>query len=115
MIDALDNHSRTGFKRLLTGDESWMTYDQGPTRMCALNRSCVDEMVRPTNYTQKTMITVFFGVDRIVLLDVLPTGVKLTPDYFCYSIIEVLEQVVYPDGRVPGATRYAFHFDNAPI
>jgi hypothetical protein len=35
MIEALDNHSRIGFKYLLPGDESWMTCDQGPTRMCA--------------------------------------------------------------------------------
>jgi hypothetical protein len=27
MIQALDNHSQTGFKYLLTSDESWMTYD----------------------------------------------------------------------------------------
>jgi hypothetical protein len=26
MIRALDNHLRTGFKYLLTGDESWMTF-----------------------------------------------------------------------------------------
>jgi hypothetical protein len=33
MIEALDNHSPTGFKYLLTGAHSWMTYDQGPTQM----------------------------------------------------------------------------------
>jgi hypothetical protein len=27
MIEALENHSRTGVKYLLTGDESWRTYD----------------------------------------------------------------------------------------
>jgi hypothetical protein len=27
MVRAVDNHSRTGFKYPLTGDESWMTYD----------------------------------------------------------------------------------------
>jgi hypothetical protein len=45
------------------------------------------------------MIAVFFGVDGIALLDILPTGVKLTFDYFCDSIIEAIEQVAYPDGR----------------
>jgi hypothetical protein len=115
MIEALDTNSRTGFEYLLAGDELWMAYDQSPTGMSAIDRSCVDEKVRPTNYSQKTMVTVFFGVGGIALSDVLPTGVKLTSDHFCCNIIEALEEVVYPEGRVPGTTRYTLHFDNAPV
>jgi hypothetical protein len=33
MIEHLDNDSRIGSKYRLTGDESGMTYDQGPTQM----------------------------------------------------------------------------------
>jgi hypothetical protein len=58
---------------------------------------------------------IFFGVNGIALLDVLPTVAKLTTTYLCYNIIEALEQVVYSNGRVPGTTHYALHFDNAPV
>jgi hypothetical protein len=83
--------------------------------MWAVDRSCVDEMVRLSNYSQKTMTAVFFGAEGIALLDVLPTGAKLTSDYFWCTIIEGLEQVIYPEGRVPATTRCTLHFDNAPV
>jgi hypothetical protein len=114
MIKALGNHSRTGLKYLSTGEESSMTYDQGPTRMWALDWSCTDERVHLTNDSQKTMITVFFAVDGIILLDVLPTGTKLTSDYFCYNSIEALKQVVYLDGRVPDTIPCGLHVDKHP-
>jgi hypothetical protein len=55
------------------------------------------------------MIAVFFGLDGIALLDVLPIEAKLTFCCFCYNIIEALEQIVYSDGRVPGTTCPALH------
>jgi hypothetical protein len=61
------------------------------------------------------MITIFFGVDGIVLLDILSTGAKLISDYFCYNIIGAPEQVFDLNGRISGATRSALHFDNVPV
>jgi hypothetical protein len=115
MIEALDHHLRTGFTYWWTGGESWMTQDQTPTRMGALDRSYVDEKVSPTNCSPMTMITVFFGIDEITMLDVPPTETKITSDYFCRSIVEMLEQVPDPSGRISGATRYILHFDHTPV
>jgi hypothetical protein len=67
--------------------------------MWARDRNCVDEKAPPTSHSQKTMITVFFGVDGITLLDILPNGAKLTSDYFCHNITGILERLVYPDVR----------------
>jgi hypothetical protein len=66
MIYVLDSHSPTGFKDLLTGGECWMAFNQTPTRIWAIDRSCVNEKVPPTIHSYKTMITVF-GVDGIAL------------------------------------------------
>jgi hypothetical protein len=52
------------------------------------------------------MVTVFFGVDRIALLDVLPSGAKFTSDYFCSNVTEALTGVAYPEERKPRAVRY---------
>jgi hypothetical protein len=82
--------------------------------MWAVDRSCVDEKVRPTNCSPKTIVTACFGVKGIALLDVLPIVVKLTSDYFCCNIIGAREQVICPEGRVPGTTRYILHFDQDP-
>jgi hypothetical protein len=61
------------------------------------------------------MVTVFFDVEEIALLDVLPTVAKLTSDYSCCNIIEPLEQAICPEGRVQGITRRTLHFDNEPV
>jgi hypothetical protein len=81
-----------------------MTNDQSPIRMWTFDRSCVDEKVRPINHSQKTMITVFFGVHGILLLDILLTGAKLPTDSFCYKILVKLERVVCPNECARSAT-----------
>jgi hypothetical protein len=115
MIRVLDNNARTGFKYLLTGDESWMHSDQSPTKMLALDREYVEQKLRPTNYQRKTMIFVFFGVDGIALLDMLSQGWKLTSVYFKEHIIRALAVEKYPEARKIGTPRCILHFDHAPI
>jgi hypothetical protein len=61
-IGLLTNHSRTGFKYLLTDYESWMTPDQIPFGMQPRDRSWVDEKVRPINLSQNPMIAVFLAL-----------------------------------------------------
>jgi hypothetical protein len=115
MITTLGDHSQTGFKYRLTGDELWITYDQTPIRMWALDRSCSDERVRSTNHSKKTMVTFCFSGDGIALLDILSSGLKFTSGYFCSNVIEALAGVLYPDGRRPRTVRYMLHFDNALV
>jgi hypothetical protein len=98
MIAALDNHLRTGFQDLLTGGESWMTRDENPIRMCAFDRTCVDEAIHLIAYYQKTMITVFCGGDGIALLEVLPSGAGMISEHFGHNIREEFDDVVYPNG-----------------
>jgi hypothetical protein len=45
-------------------------------RSGALDQSCVDEKVRPTNQGDKAIVTVVFAVARIALFDVLPGRIK---------------------------------------
>jgi hypothetical protein len=49
------------------------------------------------------------------MLDILPTGVKFTSEYFCSNVIDVLASIVDPEGRKARAIRYVLHFDNAPV
>jgi hypothetical protein len=59
MIRVFDNHVRSGFKYQLTGDESWMSSNQFPTKLWGLDRECTTQKFPPINYQQKTIITVF--------------------------------------------------------
>jgi hypothetical protein len=104
----LDNNARTGFKYLLTGDESHMHYDQSPATILALDREYVDQKFRATNYQPKTLITVFFGVDGIALLGILPQGWKLTSEYFPKHIIRAfaVENTWNPEKSACHATSF---------
>jgi hypothetical protein len=62
-------------------------HDQGSIRMWILDRSYVNEMIHSITHSQKIMITIFFSVDEIILLDILPVWIKFTSNYFCHSII----------------------------
>jgi hypothetical protein len=58
------------------------------------------------------MTTAFFGADGIALFGIVPTGTKITSDSFCHNIVEMLEKVFDPDGRVLGTI---LHFHRAPV
>jgi Ca2+-dependent lipid-binding protein len=82
MLEALDVHAQTTCRYLMTGDESWMMYDQTPSRMWALDRDHVDAIVRSRHQSRKTMVTAFFGVNGIGLVKIRPEGTKLRSGYF---------------------------------
>jgi hypothetical protein len=67
-----------------------MTDEQTSIRIWALDRSGLDKTVHLINCSQKIIISAFFGTDAINLLDVLPTGAKITVEYFCDNIVEAI-------------------------
>jgi hypothetical protein len=54
-------HANAGFQHYLTSNESWMAYNDTPSRMCMMARSDVDPIARPISHPRKTMMTIFFG------------------------------------------------------
>jgi ribulose bisphosphate carboxylase small subunit len=110
-----DNEARAQLKYMLTGDDSWMHYDQFPTKMLTLDRVFVDQRVRPTNYRRKTMITVFSEPEGIMLLAVLHQGWKITSVYFQEHILRELAVQKHARGRKSSTACYTLHFDEAPL
>jgi hypothetical protein len=115
MAQQLIINANAGFQHLLTGDKSCMVCDYTPLRMWTMARSDVDRIARPTSHSWKTMMTIFFGVKAIALIDILPEKIKLNSEYFRENIIKELDLIVYPTGRKPHATRICLHFDNALV
>jgi hypothetical protein len=83
--------------------------------MWELDRKSVDQKARLTNYRRKTMITIFFGVDAIVPLGILPQVWTLTSEYFQGHIIPALATETYRAGRKLSQPRYILHFNSAPV
>jgi hypothetical protein len=55
----------------------------------------VDPIAWPINHLLKTMMTVFFGVKCIALIDILPKKVKLSFEYFRENTIKEFDPIVY--------------------
>jgi histone-lysine N-methyltransferase SETMAR len=115
MLEELDRHAETNFHYLLTGDESWMLYDQQPSRMWAIDREHVDTIVRPSHHARKTMVTVFFGINGPAVVKILPQGAKFTTEYFIDEILQPLQRKFNPNARPGRISPFELHFDNAPV
>jgi hypothetical protein len=60
-------------------------------------------------------MTIFFGVNGIALIDILPERAKSSSEYFKENITKELDLIGYPTGRKPHATRICLHFNNALV
>jgi hypothetical protein len=72
MAQQLAIYTNAGFQHLLTGDESWMAHEDTPSRMWTMARSDVDPIARPISHLRKTMMRVFFNINGIALIEILP-------------------------------------------
>jgi hypothetical protein len=73
----------------------------------------VDPIAWPISHLRKTMMTVFFGVNGIALIDILPEKTKLSFEYFKENTIKEFDSVVYLTKQKSHANHMHLHFDNA--
>jgi hypothetical protein len=83
--------------------------------MWTIARSDVDPIARPTSHPRKIMMTIFFGVKNITLIDILLGKAKLSSEYFRKNSIKELDLNIYPTGWKVEAAHMFLHFDNAPF
>jgi hypothetical protein len=77
--------------------------------------SDVDPTALPTSHPRQTMMTIFFGVNGIIFIDILPEKAKLSSEYFRKNIIKELDLIVYATKRKSHITCIYLHFDNALV
>jgi hypothetical protein len=81
--------------------------------MWTMARSDVDPIAWSTSHHRKIMMTIFFGVNSIALINILPGKAKLSFEYLWKNMIKESDLIVYPVGRKLHAIRLCLHFDNA--
>jgi histone-lysine N-methyltransferase SETMAR len=114
MLRVLEDHVRTGFKCIFTGDETWLFHDYcQPTRWVASWEE-VEEVQRPTHKQAKTMVTIFFNGRGGWTIDLLPKGTKMNSSYFVDNVLQGAIRYAAATRR-PGDPAVKLHFDNAPI
>ncbi len=111
--------------KIITRDECWVSIFENHTKLesCQWLPKGSD---RPTKAlrarsTKKTMLTVFFDICGVILIDFAPQGVTIDADYYC-SVLKKLKNRIRKKrpgmwrGGVDGQTDHDFvlHHDNAP-
>jgi predicted Rdx family selenoprotein len=90
ILEALKLHSKSGYRNLITGDESWFFYDNQSDRIW------IDKDAEPptkeniTIGSKKLMLTVFFSGERIISRTYLSPGVSMNPERFISTVLEQL-------------------------
>lgn len=101
-ISLLQMHARNNFlPRLITGDETWVYWENARTESRRSWRGIGDEPatdVRRTLTTKKHLATVFWDSKGVILMDVLPHGETMTSAYYC-ALLDRLKTAILEKRR----------------
>jgi histone-lysine N-methyltransferase SETMAR len=114
--EILDMINRLGPRQrdyLITGDESWMYWDNNIRGMWAEDRADVPMNAKRTVSSKKTMVSVYFSRQGIISIEFLPRKQKYNSLFFTETILPSIEDKLAerrPELRARGAH---LHIDNA--
>ena len=114
ILNALRSAKRSHFNNIITGDESWFLYVNQPKARWVLADEDPGEIVEPSIYQKKIMVTIFVRKNGTFFVELLPQGQKFNSEYFVDSIIPLISDLAYPNGYKSGEKKCLLHFDNAP-
>jgi hypothetical protein len=102
----------SSFRHILTGDESWFTFELQQSAKQSPSREDVPQSVRRQIGTRKFMLTVIWGVDGFHVVDLMTSQRSFDSQYFMDNIMVPFVEKVFPKGRNPYAHRLRLHSDN---
>ena len=115
LIATLKTAQRSNFRFLLTGDESWFFYYYPPTGRWVPRSQDPDEEQSEDHFASKVMITVFWGINGVAVIDAIPGGCSMNAQHFVDVVIPKIKQSqAYKDAK-RARTKLVLHMDNSPI
>jgi hypothetical protein len=100
-------------KYLITGDESWIFWDNHYRGMWAEDREEVPPNGKRMNYSRKTMLSVYFSRTGFVSIEFLPQGQNYNSHFFTEIILpSIVENLLVARPKLK-ATAAHLHRDNA--
>jgi hypothetical protein len=96
---------RNQIRTILTGDESWFMLGYQHAVKWSLSREYVSERVRQQIGTQKSMLTVIWGIDGFRVVDLMTSQRSFNSEYFVSHVLASMVAKVFPRGRVPHTRR----------
>ena len=113
LLQSLGSMTRTQLGHVITGDESWFRLCYDRSGVWARSAEEAPPRVRPKIDTQKVLVSVFWGINGLVLLDALPPGQRFNTQYMSDVILPKLDQTVRLQRPAMGLRGMKLHFDNA--
>jgi len=94
LLGSLRSMTRTQLGHVITGDESWFYLSYDRSGVWARSAEEAPPRVRPKIDTPKVLVTVFWGINGLILLDALPPGQRFNTTYMCDVILTELDRIV---------------------
>ena len=91
LLDILKVSKRKGFHRIITGDESWFFLSYDHKHMWSQSRDNLPEIIDTKIDTIKYMVTIFWNIDQLFIVNIMKDGEKFNSKYFINNIIKPLK------------------------
>jgi hypothetical protein len=92
MLDVMQELGRKQPKSLITGDESWIYWDNQRRGMWAQDRDELRPNVKRTISSKKTIVSAYFSLCGFVSIKFLPMGQKYNSQFFTETVLPSIEQ-----------------------
>jgi hypothetical protein len=92
MLDMTQGLGPKQQKYLMTGDESWMYWDNQHRGMWAQDRDELLPNVKRTISSEKTMVSAYFSRRGFVSVEFLPMGQKYNSQFFAETVVPSIEK-----------------------
>jgi hypothetical protein len=112
LLEVLEEAQRTGFERVITGDESSFFLSDPHNSAWATSRDELPERVSPKIGIEKGVISVFWSANGSHSLFDVPKGSTYNTAFFCDQVIPSLVQRITSRGRRKALQGFMIHFDN---
>ena len=115
LFQLLTKSKHNSYRNIITGDQSWFLYKYDPQGAWVFEDDSAPVYPNPSNFVQKMMLTIIWGVYGTYIIDELPEGEHFNSQYFVEHILLPLEaqkQIIWP-GR--GNHKILLHLDNCRV
>jgi hypothetical protein len=105
----------SNFRNIVTGNESWFTFEFQQSAKWSTSREDVPQRVRQQIVTRKVMPTVIWEVDGFHVVDPMTSKCSFDSQYFVNNITVPLVEKAFPKARNRHARRLHLHLDNCRV
>lgn len=101
-------------KRMVTGDEKWVTYENNSRKRSWSNRGePVQTIAKPGLTAKKVLLCVWWDCKGIIYYELLPSGQTLNSDLYCEQLTRLKQAIDQKRPELANRKGVVFHQDNA--